>query len=222
MRPVLAAVALAALAALPAAAQNRGGGGLTLFEGPGYQGQSRNFTATVENLADHGFNDRSQSLRVQGRWRVCEDSRLRGRCVEVSGDIPNLSDLGLTGGSPRSSAWTAASAAADAAGSTTAATGVATSVAATAEAATSAGVATSAAAVAASRRARRSTAAPPASSRRRRRGRTATPTNSAAASASAASSTRTTVAANSATCSAAGSLLDLRPRACPEGASVRS
>ena len=87
--------ALAALAlAGPAAAQR--GASLTLYEGVNFTGPSRSFSSGIDNLADQGFNDRAQSARVQGRWRLCEDSRMRGRCVDVTGDIPNLADLRLT------------------------------------------------------------------------------------------------------------------------------
>jgi len=89
-----AATAALALTAVPAAAQR--GSSITLFEAPNFEGASRTFTADVANLADHGFNDRAQSVQVVGRWRICQDSRLRGRCVEVSGDVPNLADLRLT------------------------------------------------------------------------------------------------------------------------------
>ena len=87
---VLAVLALAG----PAAAQR--GASLTLYEGVNFQGPSRSFSSGIENLADQGFNDRAQSARVQGRWRLCEDSRMRGRCVDVTGDIPDLADLRLT------------------------------------------------------------------------------------------------------------------------------
>jgi len=102
MKPTLVAVGLAAavatagLAAGAASAQGRGGPRITLYELPNYQGQARTFTAAVNNLADQGFNDRAQSARVEGRWRICEDARLRGRCVELSGDVPNLAAMRMT------------------------------------------------------------------------------------------------------------------------------
>ena len=100
-----AAVALAALAAGSADAQIRGGDrggdrgrnpGITLYDLPNFQGPSRSFASGVDNLADQGYNDRAQSIRVEGLWRLCEDARLRGRCVEVSGDVPNLGDLRMS------------------------------------------------------------------------------------------------------------------------------
>ena len=109
MKTVLFATAAAILALAGPAAAQRGPGGasmggasvgggasITLFEAPNYQGPSRTFSADVQNMADQGFNDRAQSARVQGRWRVCEDSRLRGRCVELSGDVPDLAQIRLT------------------------------------------------------------------------------------------------------------------------------
>jgi hypothetical protein len=69
---------------------------ITLYQLPNYQGAARTFTAGVDNLADQGFNDLAQSVRVQGRWRVCEDARLRGRCVELSGDVPDLGPMRMT------------------------------------------------------------------------------------------------------------------------------
>ncbi len=95
---LLAAAALAGtLFAGAAGAQPRPQGPvITFYELPNFQGASRSFAASVDNLADQGFNDRAQSVRVQGRWRLCEDAHLRGRCVEVSGDVPNLADLRLT------------------------------------------------------------------------------------------------------------------------------
>lgn len=95
---IAATVALAALAGTALAADGaRGRGpGITLYEGPNYQGPSRNFAGDVENMAQQGFNDRAQSARVVGRWRICEDARLRGRCAEVSGDIPNLAALRMS------------------------------------------------------------------------------------------------------------------------------
>jgi len=99
MKTLFAAAGLAALLAAAAgvAAAQPQGPRITLYAGPSYQGEQRSYVTGVNNLADVGFNDRAQSLRVQGRWRVCEAASLRGRCAEVTGDIPNLSILGLTG-----------------------------------------------------------------------------------------------------------------------------
>ena len=69
---------------------------ITLYALPDYQGPARSFSADVDNMADQGFNDLAQSARVQGRWQVCEDARMKGRCVELSGDVPNLAALRMT------------------------------------------------------------------------------------------------------------------------------
>lgn len=100
MKTILAAgAAVAVLATVGigvAEAQNRGRAQITLYAAPDYQGPSRSWSGDVENLADQGFNDMAQSARVEGRWRVCEDSKLRGRCVELSGDVPNLAAMRMT------------------------------------------------------------------------------------------------------------------------------
>jgi len=96
MKALLAAAAVAAVGLASAADAQTRGPSITLYSLPNFQGPSRSFTASVDNLANQGFNDRAQSVRVQGRWRICEDARLRGRCVDLSGDIPNLADLRLS------------------------------------------------------------------------------------------------------------------------------
>ena len=102
----VAGIAAAVLAAGSASAQPRQGGqggfqlgagsSITLYDLPNFQGQARTFNNSVDNLADLGLNDRAQSAKVQGRWRVCTDSGLRGRCVDLTGDVPNLATLGVT------------------------------------------------------------------------------------------------------------------------------
>ena len=83
-------------AAAPAAPPANRGPMITLYQLPNYQGEARSFSAGVDNLADQGFNDLAQSARIQGRWQVCEDAHMRGRCVELSGDVPNLAALRMT------------------------------------------------------------------------------------------------------------------------------
>lgn len=109
MKLWIGAVALAAasLSAGAAAAQPWGGGAgfngpgpgnaprATLYELPNFQGRQITVTATAENMAPMGFNDMAQSVRLQGRWRVCEDSGYRGKCRDIMGDIPDLNTQGL-------------------------------------------------------------------------------------------------------------------------------
>jgi hypothetical protein len=99
----VAALAAATLAVTGAAsAQPRGNGpgqagpSITLYDLPNYQGASRSYDRSVDNRADLGLNDRAQSARVAGRWQICQDANFRGRCTEVSGDVPNLATIGMT------------------------------------------------------------------------------------------------------------------------------
>lgn len=68
---------------------------IILFERPNFQGRSRSFGDDVSNLSEVGFNDHAESIRVRGRWRVCADSDMRGRCLDVTNDISDLGRLGL-------------------------------------------------------------------------------------------------------------------------------
>ena len=86
------ALALAAcLIAAPAFAQ------VTLYEHDNYQGRSFVTEQEVQNLTNHGFNDRASSVVVSGRsWEVCDNSNFGGRCVVLSpGNYPSLTALGL-------------------------------------------------------------------------------------------------------------------------------
>ncbi|MDQ6894764.1 MAG: beta/gamma crystallin family protein [Acidobacteriota bacterium] len=64
---------------------------LILFDRPEFRGRSREVNGTEEEISD--FNDRAQSLRAVGRWELCEHKNFRGRCVTVSGDVPDLEAL---------------------------------------------------------------------------------------------------------------------------------
>ncbi len=68
----------------------------TLYELPGFQGRQVTLTAYGDNLANLSFNDIAQSARFEGRWRVCEDSRFRGRCQDLGGEVPDLAAVGMT------------------------------------------------------------------------------------------------------------------------------
>jgi len=90
----LGVVVVAAAGAV--AAQPYGGGRdrITLYEGPNYTGRSMTFDRDISNLPRE-FNDRAGSVRVNGRWSVCVDSDYRGRCVDISRDVPDLRALGM-------------------------------------------------------------------------------------------------------------------------------
>jgi hypothetical protein len=78
--------------------QGGGGGGnrgsVVLYDGRGYRGQS--FRVERESVALSGFANRAQSVQVTGgSWQLCDRADFAGRCVVVSGDIPDLASLGL-------------------------------------------------------------------------------------------------------------------------------
>lgn len=87
--------ALAMLACAGAAQAQRGGGGAILYELPNYQGRSVTITGPAADLGDWRFNDRAQSARFSGTWRACEHDDFEGRCQEIRGDVPDLTQYGL-------------------------------------------------------------------------------------------------------------------------------
>jgi hypothetical protein len=70
-------------------------GRLVLYSQPQYLGRSVTLTRSASNFQMLGFNDRAMSLRVHGRWRVCENAHYRGFCRTVRHDQPTL--FGLSG-----------------------------------------------------------------------------------------------------------------------------
>ncbi|MCG9915969.1 MAG: beta/gamma crystallin family protein [Phenylobacterium sp.] len=97
-RAILTAVLAMATATVgPAAAQSFGGGrqpSAILFDQPNFQGRQTTIYGTATNLP-RDWNDKTMSARFQGRWRICQDSDFRGRCQDVSGDVPNMNTLGM-------------------------------------------------------------------------------------------------------------------------------
>ena len=71
------------------------GGRLTLYARPHYRGQEVTLTRSTSNLRFVGFRDPVMSLRVHGRWRVCEHTDYRGRCSTMRHDQSTI--FGLTG-----------------------------------------------------------------------------------------------------------------------------
>lgn len=56
-------------------------GELTVFSGPGFQGQNLTLRGDARDLRPSGFNDRIGSMIVRsGRWEVCLDLDFRGDC----------------------------------------------------------------------------------------------------------------------------------------------
>jgi hypothetical protein len=78
-----------------AASQPWRGASATLFELPNFQGRAITITQSTPDLGDWRFNDRAQSARFEGRWRICEHDDFRGRCQEVTGAVPDLTTYGL-------------------------------------------------------------------------------------------------------------------------------
>lgn len=65
--------------------------GLRLFSFFDYNGDAVLIEGDVPDLGALGFNDRASSIRlIGGLWQVCSDVNYGGRCMEVSGDSPNL------------------------------------------------------------------------------------------------------------------------------------
>jgi hypothetical protein len=81
--------------------QGGGGGGgrgnrasLVLYDGRGYSGQS--YRVERESEALPGFANRAQSVQViGGSWELCDRAGFAGRCVVVSGDLPDLAAVAL-------------------------------------------------------------------------------------------------------------------------------
>lgn len=94
---LLTMAALAAMTlATAASAQPYGGrgGSATLYEFPNFQGRQFTVTSETTNLPRQ-FNDLARSARFDGRWTVCENADFGGRCVELSGAVPELNSVGL-------------------------------------------------------------------------------------------------------------------------------
>jgi hypothetical protein len=74
-----------------------GGGGrayLVLYDDRGYRGQS--YRVERESHVLSGVTNRAESVHVSGgSWELCDRSSFGGRCVVVSGNVPDLSSIGL-------------------------------------------------------------------------------------------------------------------------------
>jgi hypothetical protein len=67
---------------------------IVVFEGRGFNGNRRVFTSDVYNLSDLDFNDRIESVSVEGGvWELCSDSGYRGRCELIDADVWDLEEL---------------------------------------------------------------------------------------------------------------------------------
>jgi len=100
------AVGLAALAALTATVAVAQNGGrydergrrdtVTFYELPNFEGRSITVDRNESDFTRLGFNDRAQSVRVDGTWLVCEHVNMQGRCQTLSDDVRDLNRIGMT------------------------------------------------------------------------------------------------------------------------------
>jgi hypothetical protein len=74
-----------------------GTAGITLYDGPNFQGNSLALNESANNLVPRGFNDMASSIRISsGAWKVCADVNYRGNCQTLNpGTYSNLSSFGL-------------------------------------------------------------------------------------------------------------------------------
>ena len=69
---------------------------VVLFDQPNFRGQS--FRVDSQDPQLRGFVNRARSVQVTGgSWDLCDRANFGGRCVAVSGNVPDLSSLGLAG-----------------------------------------------------------------------------------------------------------------------------
>ena len=75
----------------------RGRSALVLYDRTNFRGDSRTIPNSSANLGSVG--DRARSVEVHGgTWELCDGAFRNARCVIVSRDVPDLRNLGLTGG----------------------------------------------------------------------------------------------------------------------------
>lgn len=94
------AISRAALVTVVLAVAAQANAEVTFYQDEGFQGRAFTSEKRIANLERFGFNDRASSVTVTGeRWEVCEDARLRGRCMVLRpGQYPNLAAMGLDDG----------------------------------------------------------------------------------------------------------------------------
>jgi uncharacterized protein YcfJ/uncharacterized protein (UPF0179 family) len=90
-------ISKAALAIAVVSAAAQASAQVTFYENQGFQGRTFSTTKNIDDLGRDGFYDRASSVAVTSeRWEVCEDARLRGRCVVLRpGKYRTLSAMGL-------------------------------------------------------------------------------------------------------------------------------
>ena len=86
----IAAVAMLALL-LPASALAAGRRpSISLYPEAEFRGPRILLTTDVSDLRWYGFRDRAKSLRIIGRWEVCEKVNFGGRCTIADANMATL------------------------------------------------------------------------------------------------------------------------------------
>jgi hypothetical protein len=67
-----------------------------LFDQPNFQGRSITIAQGSADLTAQGFAGMAMSGHFDGPWTICADPAFRGHCETVSGDMTDLSQVGLS------------------------------------------------------------------------------------------------------------------------------
>ena len=69
----------------------RGGGGVILYQDVGFGGESRQVSDTITDFRSLRFNDAVSSIRISsGTWEFCSDANFQGRCMTFDKDVQSL------------------------------------------------------------------------------------------------------------------------------------
>ncbi len=71
-------------------------GSIILYTHTSFRGESIRLTGSASSLGMYNFNNRAVSVRVTGRWQVCDRARYHGVCRTISGSRSNLARIGLS------------------------------------------------------------------------------------------------------------------------------
>lgn len=69
---------------------------IILYSHTSFRGESIRLTGSASSLGMFNFNNRAVSVRVTGRWQVCDRTRYHGTCRTISGSSSNLARIGLS------------------------------------------------------------------------------------------------------------------------------
>lgn len=94
---IAAALAAGLLAASAPAAAQQGGALISLYTGTSFTGTRLTLRNSTTSLNRYGFNNRARSVRVRGRWTLCDQPNYRGRCVTIGSSRSSLNSVGLSG-----------------------------------------------------------------------------------------------------------------------------